>query len=549
MTNDPISDERSESQADVIVLGSGLAGLTTALALAPLRVLLVTKTPSLYGGSSLLAQGGIAAAVAEDDSAAEHAADTVMAGAGLCDAEVVSRIVEDGPDAVRFLERHGVIFDCDETGRLLLGIEGAHGKPRILHAGGDAAGRHVMAALAKAVQGAGHITLHAGTMAVDLAFEEGRLDGLWAVGPDAVCRLLRSSAVVLATGGSGALWPATSNPPEATADGLAMAARQGATLADLEFAQFHPTTLLTGPTATGRLPLLSEALRGAGALLLDDNGHPFMAAEHPLADLAPRDVVARAVWRRRQRGEEVRLDLRPALAKRGPSGFPQAVAACRAAGFDPMAEAVPVTPALHYHMGGVLTDARGRSSLPGLWACGEVATTGLHGANRLASNSLLEAVVFGRRVAEDILSSEEREVPESGSPAPALPTHGASTPCQALQSELRAVMGQALGVERAAPELDAAIARLQALQDRLPTPSPERQSSTNAAEIRTWLETRNMLLAARLIAQAARQREESRGAHFRRDFPMTRESWSRHIALTLADLTSTDEGSPLYASG
>ena len=548
MTERGTDDRHDGPSADVIVLGSGLAGLTTALSLAPLRVLLVTKTLSLYGGSSLLAQGGIAACVSEDDSPAEHAADTVMAGAGLCDTEVVARVAEEGPDAVTFLERHGVAFDCDETGRLLLGIEGAHGKPRILHAGGDAAGRHVIAALAKAVQDAEHITLHASTMAVDLAFGEGPLHGLWAVGPDAVCRLFRSPAVVLATGGSGALWPATSNPPEATADGIAMAARQGAVLADLEFAQFHPTTLLTGQAAAGRLPLLSEALRGAGALLVDGDGHRFMADEHPLAELAPRDVVARAVWRRRQRGEEVRLDLRPALAKRGPSGFPQAVAACRAADFDPMTEAVPVTPALHYHMGGVLTDERGRSSLSGLWACGEVATTGLHGANRLASNSLLEAVVFGRRAAEDILSSERCGAPESGLTAPALPARGASVPCLALQSELRAVMGQALGVERAAPELDAAIARLQGLQDRLPPSSPGRQSS-DAAEIRTWLETRNMLLAARLVAQAARQREESRGAHFRRDFPMTRESWARHIALTLADLTATNEGSPLYASG
>lgn len=533
--------------ADVIVLGSGLAGLTTALSLAPLRVLLVTKTPSLHGGSSLLAQGGLAACVSEDDSAAEHAADTVMAGAGLCDAEIAQGVTEEGPDAVAFLERHGVAFDRDATGRLRLGIEGAHGKHRILHAGGDAAGRHVIAALAKAVQGAAHITVHDSTMAVDLAFEEGLLRGLWAVGPDAVCRLFRSPALVLATGGSGALWPATSNPPEATADGLAMAAHQGAVLADLEFAQYHPTTLLTDQTTSGRLPLLSEALRGAGALLVDGDGHRFMLDEHPLAELAPRDVVARAVWRRRQRGEDIRLDLRPALAKRRPSSFPQAIAACRAAGFDPMAEPVPVTPALHYHMGGVLTDECGRSSLPGLWACGEVATTGLHGANRLASNSLLEAVVFGRRVAEDILSGERCNAPASELPAPWLPPAGCRPLCLELQSELRGLAGQALGVERSANDLETAIASLQGLQDRLPAPSTggSGQESADAAEIRTWLETRNMLLAARMIALAALQREESRGAHFRRDFPMTRESWAHHIALTLSDLAVTNEGPPL----
>lgn len=548
MTGATTDDRQDGPSADVIVLGSGLAGLTTALALAPLRVLLVTKTPSLYGGSSLLAQGGIAACVSEDDSPAEHAADTVVAGAGLCDAEIAAGVTEEGPEAVGFLERHGVVFDCDATGRLLLGMEGAHGRHRILHAGGDAAGRHLMAALAKAVQGAEHISVHDSTMAVDLALGEGPLRGLWAVGPDAVCRLFRSPAVVLATGGSGALWPATSNPPEATADGLAMAARQGALLADLEFAQFHPTTLLTGQTAAGRLPLLSEALRGAGALLVDGDGHRFMLDEHPLAELAPRDVVARAVWRRRQRGEDIRLDLRPALTKRGQDGFPQAVAACRAAGFDPATEAVPVTPALHYHMGGVLTDAHGRSSLPGLWACGEVATTGLHGANRLASNSLLEAVVFGQRVAQDILSSERCGSTQSELSAPELPPPSCGEVCFALQSELRAVVGQALGVERAAPELEAAVAALEELQDRLPVSSPAQESS-DAAEIRTWLETRNMLLAARLVAQAALQREESRGAHFRRDFPMTRESWSRHIALTLSDLTASNEGPPLYAAG
>ncbi len=356
MTGTQAEDSRAEPGADVIVLGSGLAGLTAALSLAPLRVLLVTKTEGLPGGSSLLAQGGLAAAVAEDDSPAEHAADTIAAGAGLCDADTAFGVADAGPGAVSFLEQHGVAFDRDSAGRLLLGREGAHGRNRILHAGGDAAGKHLTAALSRAVEQAPHVEVKTGTMAVDLAFAQGQLQGLWTISPNGACELLRAPAVVLATGGSGALWSATSNPTEATADGLALALRQGARSADLEFTQFHPTTLLTGSGAEGRLPLLSEALRGAGALLLDSAGRRFMENEHPLAELAPRDVVARAIWRRRLRGETVRLDLRPALAKRGLAGFPQAIAACRAAGFEPTTEAVPVTPAMHYHMGGILTD-------------------------------------------------------------------------------------------------------------------------------------------------------------------------------------------------
>ncbi len=539
---------RSGPSADVIVLGSGLAGLSAALSLAPFRVLLVTKTSELPGGSSFLAQGGIAAAVAEEDSAEEHAADTVAAGAGLCDLGTALAVAAEGPATIAFLERQGVVFDRDADDRLLLGREGAHGRNRILHAGGDAAGKHLTAALARAVDAAPHISLLTDTMAVDLAFAAGRLQGLWAVMPNGACKLLRAPRLVLATGGCGALWPATSNPPEATADGLALALRQGASAADLEFTQFHPTTLLTGPEANGRLPLLSEALRGAGALLLDGAGSRFMRDEHSMAELAPRDVVARAIWRRRLRGENVQLDLRPALQKRGLAAFPQAVAACRAAGFEPTDEPVPVTPAMHYHMGGIRTDQDGRTSLPGLWACGEVSATGLHGANRLASNSLLEAVVFARRAARDIHAQRCETAPLSELTPPPLPAGASLEVCRSLQTRMRRAVGRALGVERTGSELEVAVDELEQLEHRLQD-QKGMQTTSDAAAIRTWLETRNMLLVARLMAMAALQRQESRGAHFRQDFPVTRETWARSIEQGLSELTETASEDRLHALG
>ena len=421
--------------ADVLVVGAGAAGLTAALGCAPRRVTVLTKTRSGAGGAggaSVWAQGGVASALGDDDDPALHAADTLAAGAGLNDARIVGLLTGEGPRRIRALLELGARFDRDARGRLALGREAAHSRRRILHAHGDATGAEVVRTLVEAVCREPAIDVVDEVFALDLALADGVVAGVVACRADGRRVLYRAPAVVLATGGLGQLFLYTTNPREATADGLAMAARAGARLVDLEFVQFHPTALAThavrgahgavaGGSADGApgagsahgasgageadgapLPLLTEALRGEGAVLVDDRGVRFMSAVHPDRELAPRDVVARAIWTELRLGRQVWLDARRAVGERFPERFPTVFALCRRHGLDPRVEPMPVVPAAHYHMGGVAVDASGRTSLPGLWACGEVAATGAHGANRLASNSLLEALVFGARVAEDV---------------------------------------------------------------------------------------------------------------------------------------------------
>ena len=441
----------SHSQAPVVVVGSGAAGLACALALAPVPVLLVTKTESLAGGSSLLSQGGIAAALDPSDSPSRHARDTLRAAAGLADPDRVEELTQDGPDAMRWLIAAGFAADRSADGRIKLGREGAHSRARIIHAGGDATGRALVSALSAQVARTPSIKILPATVALDLLFDSGRVVGLSAYQAGGGWIALMSRAVVLATGGLGALWMETTNPAEATGDGLAMAARAGAALADLEFMQFHPTALLPRGSADGSpLALLTEALRGAGARLLDQAGVSFMSDEHPLGDLAPRDIVARAIWRRRASGDGVFLDLRPALAGQGTDAFPQAVALCRAAGFEPTETPVPIAPAAHYHMGGVATDDRGRSSIPGLWACGEVAHTGVHGANRLASNSLLEALVWARRTAVALRQEIDGRPQPRPAPVvarPIVPSSRRATP-ETVRARVRTLMSRHVGILR-----------------------------------------------------------------------------------------------------
>jgi L-aspartate oxidase len=416
--------------AEVLVIGAGAAGLTAALGCVPRRVVVLTKTrlsASGGGGASVWAQGGVASAVGEDDNPALHAADTLAAGAGLNDASIVRLLTGEGPQRIRALLEMGARFDRDAGGQLALGREAAHSRRRILHAHGDATGAEVVRTLVEAVHHEPAIQVVDRTFALDLLIEDGAVVGAAALRPDGRLVHYRAPAVVLATGGAGQLFLHTTNPREATADGLAMAARAGALLVDLEFVQFHPTALAPSPvpgplapkpvlgldTSAGPaafpgapLPLLTEALRGEGAVLIDDEGTRFMNGEHPDRELAPRDVVARAIWKRLQAGRKVFLDARAAVGERFPQRFPTVFALCRQHGVDPRVEPMPVVPAAHYHMGGVAVDASGRTSLPGLWACGEVAATGAHGANRLASNSLLEALVFGARVAADLLAAD-----------------------------------------------------------------------------------------------------------------------------------------------
>jgi len=513
-------ETRGAPEVDVIVVGSGAAGMVAALALAPLRVALLTKTHTLAGGSSPHAQGGVAAAVGRDDDPGQHAKDTVIAAAGLADPKIVHAMVADGPRAIAQLIALGARFDRDDFGQLALSREGAHSRSRVVRAGGDAAGAEIVRALSAAVMEARSIDLRTESFLEDLLLEEGRVCGLTATLASGDVLVHGARAVVLATGGIGRLFPETTNPREATGDGLAAAARAGARLADLEFIQFHPTAL---DVARDPMPLITEALRGAGALLVDARARSLRIEGWERAELAPRDIVAREIVSRLARGERVALDARALGAKRLENEFPQVIRTCLAAGYDPRRDELPVAPAAHYHMGGVAVDARGRTSIRGLWACGEVACTGAHGANRLASNSLLEALVYGARVAEDVRTALGPSTIDAVASIPgARASDATATPWRPplrLESRLRAAVGRGLGVIRDADGIRETLSSLDAL----------------AGEA-TSGEARNMILVGRLIGASALLREESRGAHWRRDFPESNARCARRIARTADEL-------------
>lgn len=528
---------------EVIVVGSGLAGLACALALAPRPVTLVTKTMRLSGGATLWAKGGIAAAIGREDTPEIHAADTLSAGAGLSDPEGALRLAEAGAENLEWLLDAGVKFDRARNGSLALTQEAAHRYPRIVHAGGDATGHALIKALVERVAITPSIKVLENTLAYDLIASHGKVQGLLTHSSDKGWTAHQSTQLVLATGGIGMAWWHTTNPGEATGDGLAMAARAGARMADLEFVQFHPTALAVDNTNNGAsLPLLTEALRGAGALLLDESGRRFMPDEHPAAEMAPRDVVARAIEKHTRAGRAVYLDLRPALSSGQGATFPQALAACEKAGYRPGVEPVPVTTAAHYHMGGIQTDARGRTSVDGLWACGEVATTGVHGANRLASNSLLEALVYARRVAADIGSAPDLPY-EHRMPVLVTPNYPDDTACTQLEeivAATRALMSRHVAVLRSGPGLEKAGSLLSGFDQQLHA-LEKRQAPGSASSrevITRWSETRNIVLVARLVTLAALRREESRGAHYRDDYPQARTEWQRQQTLTVDTLQS-----------
>ena len=443
----------------IVVVGAGLAGLFTALKLAPLPVTVISPAPFGEGASSLWAQAGIAAALAEGDTPEAHAADTIRAGDGIVDEKVALLLASEARERIEDLLRYGVPFDKDLEGRLSLSREAAHGRNRILHVKGDTAGRAIMGAITEAARATPSITVLEGFTARDLIVRYGRVQGIALAPVDdergAQDLVLPARAVVLATGGAGQVYAITTNPKEARGEGVAIAARAGAVIADAEFVQFHPTAIDIGRDPA---PLATEALRGEGALLINGKGERFMRAVHEDAELGPRDVVARAVYREVMGGRGAFLDCRP-LGPALISDFPTVVAACRSAGIDPTREPIPVAPAAHYHMGGILTDAQGRSTVDGLWACGEVASTGAHGANRLASNSLLEAVVFGARVARDI-GSILPPVPFRQIAAEA-PSEGAQVHNGEAERTLRQTMSTDVGVIR-----DARVPDKSALHDR-----------------------------------------------------------------------------------
>ena len=521
--------------ADVVVIGSGIAGLTAALqarsvlsgtsSRAAVSVMVVTKD-SLSAGSTQWAQGGIAAALGPGDTPEQHLRDTLVAGAGLCDEDAVRALVTEGPAAVRELIALGTQFDHAENGELSLTREGGHLRDRIVHAGGDATGAEIQRALVAAIRAAPDITVTEHALVLDIiagdkggvagvtlhVMGEGQQDGVGAV----LCR-----AVVLASGGLGQAFAATTNPPVATGDGMALALRAGAALRDIEFVQFHPTVMWLGGESRGQQPLISEAVRGEGAFLVDGDGVRFMQGQHELADLAPRDVVAKAVMRRMREtaAEHMWLDARHFGAEKWQRRFPTILATCRSHGVDPVTDLIPVAPACHYASGGVVTDLNGQSTIPGLFACGEVACSGVHGANRLASNSLLEGLVFSRRIAAMLKQGlPPRREPRTDDRLAGLVSESTLASIQQTMTEHAGVLRSETGLREGA--------------SRLAAVSGETSDAPNTS---AW-ETTNLLTISSVLVEAARVREETRGSHWRDDFPDKDDaSWLGHIDTTMGE--------------
>ena len=500
--------------ADVIVIGSGIAGLTAALSARDkgLSVLLLTKDV-LSTGSTSWAQGGIAAALGPGDSPDQHFQDTLEAGAGLCDQESVRILVQEGPAAVKRLINLGATFDLDSSGNVALTREGGHRRDRIAHAGGDATGAEISRALVAKVLADPKVRIFEHALVLDLLKDKnervcgvtlhvmgkGKIDGVGA----ALAR-----AVVLATGGLGAVFQQTTNPLVATGDGVALALRAGATVADLEFVQFHPTVLWSGSDSRGSQPLISEAVRGEGAILRNINGEAFMSTIHPMKDLAPRDVVAHAVH------EEIIKSGKPYVYLDGTKlgeniwlqRFPNILSSCRKIGIDPLVDLIPVVPAAHYASGGVVSDMTGKTDIPGLFAVGECANTGVHGANRLASNSLLEGLVVAERVANHLT-----DLPKQSEPLIE------NTPTNLIDGKVRKDITETTttgaGAVRNATGLNKTIDKLSELAKK----------TTKLSSTQSW-EATNLLTVSSFLSNAALRREESRGSHWRSDFPERNDS-------------------------
>jgi L-aspartate oxidase len=513
------------ASADVVVIGSGVAGLTTALQIRAhnLSVMLITKA-RVDEGSTKWAQGGIAAALGPGDSPAQHEKDTLVAGAGLCDLPAVKVLVSEGPEAVRKLIARGAVFDKSETGEIALTREGGHLRNRILHAGGDATGAEVSRALLAAVSKDDGIEVIEHALVLDaLKSESGRVCGvtLHVIGEgsrDGVGQIL-ARAVVLATGGLGQVYSQTTNPAVTTGDGVALALRAGADVADVEFIQFHPTVLYMGENSRGQQPLISEAVRGEGAFLVNDRGERFMKDVHPLADLAPRDIVAKEISRQMAKSGAKHVWLDAKSIKDFAERFPTIYASCGQIGINPATDLIPVAPASHYASGGIRTDLNGHSSVPGLYAVGETACTGAHGANRLASNSLLEGLVFGARIAEDIA----RNLHTWEDPIAPDPTEILISP--SVRGELQRAMSRGAAVVRTKDSLTTTLQTL----DRL------KAATTIYANVDAW-ETTNLYLLATAITRSALERTESRGSHTRDDFPNTSDAWHKRIHQSLDEI-------------
>ncbi|HOC07087.1 MAG: L-aspartate oxidase [Bacillota bacterium] len=491
---------------DVVIIGGGVAGLYTALLAAESgkNILLLAKT-ELDESNTQEAQGGIAASVSEQDTPRLHLLDTFSAGAGLCDYEAVRTLVEEGPAGINDLIQMGVNFDQNEYG-LALTKEGAHSLRRILHARGDATGKVIREALTARLRFYANITVRTHTFALDLIMTESGCAGLYCLDPTGQLVTIYAANTVIASGGACNLFAITTNPPVATGDGIAMAWRAGVPVGDMEFVQFHPTALMLEGAPHF---LISEAVRGEGALLLNDNGERFMPRYHAQGELAPRDAVCRAMLAEMEKtgARNLWLDVSPLKGEDFPNRFPTIYRKCTEYGLDLPGDLIPVAPAAHYFIGGIITDINGWTGVPALFACGEASCTGVHGANRLASNSLLEALVFGRRIAQAIIKSDNKPL-HADCPLPELLP--ANTDAPAIIDELGKTMWQYVGLRRDETGLKKAQEILDTLTDK---------AGMGTYGDRSSMELVNMLTLAKLVTEGALLRKESRGGHYRLDYP------------------------------
>jgi len=497
----------------IVIVGAGLAGLFTAIKLAPLNVVIVASKKLGSGTSSQWAQAGIAAAMGKSDSILSHLKDTIDVGGGIVDEKIAQLVITNGPSRVNDLIALGVPFDKDTNNELILRKEAAHQHNRIVSVRGDMTGKKIMETLTQIVKKSDHIRVIEGYNATELHQIDGKIQGI-SMQKENKVELINSNCVVLATGGIGQLYKITTNSKEALGDGVGMAARAGAVLSDMEFVQFHPTAFDIGIDPA---PLATEALRGEGALIVNTKDERFIFNSHKNGELAPRDIVARSIFQEQQKGQKVFLDCRGDLGNRMINDFPTVYQLCRNSGINPSEDKIPISPAAHYHMGGILTDENGKTNIEGLYACGENACSGVHGANRLASNSLLEAIVFGDIISQDIKENMNKSMAYKEVKIDTTK----SKPLSRLKlQELRSIMTEFVGVERDKEGLEKAYSMVKDIYT---------EYTMNGF-------LNNSLITSLLIIQSALTRKEHRGSHYRKDFPKLNKKLNSRSFITYNDL-------------